>query len=192
MQAQGGGRREEELALSTHWHPYAAYVLPTPETSRGERGGRRRRSCRSCRHSILYKFATLSPKTGEESWQLSQLLQWTHTVDAAKLGRLLFLLLFGQLLLGSSIFYASKSNNLRISYGHTYFTCCPPPTLSPSLSLSSSLASCVMNFPRLPLPNWATGHGSLGYQLSAKAETATGAEAEPKLKPVRLQPAAQG
>lgn len=33
MQAQGGGRREEELALSTHWHPYAAYVLPTPETS---------------------------------------------------------------------------------------------------------------------------------------------------------------
>lgn len=52
------------------------------------------------------------------------------------------------------------------------------------LSLSSSLASCVMNFPRLPLPNWATGHGSLGYQLSAKAET--GAEAEPKLKPVRI------
>lgn len=58
-----------------------------------------------------------------------------HTVDSAKLGRLLFLLLFGQLLLGSSIFYASKSNNLRISYGHTYFTCF---LLSPSLSLPLS------------------------------------------------------
>lgn len=23
----------KELALSTHWHPYAAYVLPTQETS---------------------------------------------------------------------------------------------------------------------------------------------------------------
>lgn len=33
------GEGEEELALSTHWHPYAAYVLPTPETSplEGER-----------------------------------------------------------------------------------------------------------------------------------------------------------
>lgn len=45
-----------------------------------------------------------------------------------------------------------------------------------------------MNFPRLPLPNWATGHGSLGYQLSAKAETETETEAEPKLKPVRISP----
>lgn len=33
------GEGEGELALSTHWHPYAAYVLPTPETSplEGER-----------------------------------------------------------------------------------------------------------------------------------------------------------
>lgn len=60
-----------------------------------------------------------------------------------------FFVFFSKRLLGSCIFYASKSNNLRISYGHTYFTSLPLP-LSPSLSL----ASCVMNFPRLPLANW--------------------------------------
>lgn len=68
---EGGGRREEQKqSLSTHWHPYAAYV-----SAALERGEREQRGITSCRHSILYKFATLSPKTGEESWQLSQLLQ---------------------------------------------------------------------------------------------------------------------
>lgn len=44
-----------------------------------------------------------------------------------------FFFFFSKRLLGSCIFYASKSNNLRISYGHTYFT-----SLSPALPLFHS------------------------------------------------------
>lgn len=45
------------------------------------------------------------------------------------------IILFSKRLLGSCIFYASKSNNLRISYGHTYLRVSP---LSPSLPVFHS------------------------------------------------------
>lgn len=124
-----------------------------------ERGGEREREQRGSRPHVGIQFYTnlllflpkLARSLGNFHSFCSRHTRFSLSLSRSRSRSDYFFFFFSKRLLGSCIFYASKSNNLRISYGHTYFA-----SLSPALPLSPSLslASCVMNFPRLPLANW--------------------------------------